>query len=148
MATTELDQDEILTKVASVESGTRPIAPTYPWERSLVARLIRDVDALPPYEASLPINVVSTAPAPNVFELPRQPSDPPPIWDVLPRPPQPATIRPRNRRKLPPRRTSLVPVVVAAALGAITMGLWLDPTARGIAFEELRSITSFASTRL
>jgi len=85
------------------------------WESDLVARLMRDVAVIQSEAARL--HPIKLATPPNPFELPRQPTDPPPIWDTLKASPRKA-------------RSSWAPFVFTMLVGALTMFVVLHAETR------------------
>lgn len=114
------------------------------WESDLVARLMRDVAVIQSECARL--HPVKLATPPNPFEVPRQPTDPPPIWD---------TLAPSPRKE----RGSWAPFVFTMLVGAATMFVVLHTETRirarhvledGVAYAKphVTSVIDAASARL
>lgn len=98
---------------------------TRTWEAGLFDRLMRDVHAMPSFEASRPVKIAPID-EPNVFEQPRLPTDPPPPWSTAAAAPT-VLVRP----KAPARQGgSWLSVLLAATIGASVMLVAIHPPAR------------------
>ncbi len=93
---------------------------TRTWEAGLFDRLARDVRPVTPVDASRPVRIAPID-APNVFEQPRLPTDPPPPWTAAP-----AQARIEERR----RGGGWLSVVLGAALGSALTLAAIHPPAR------------------
>jgi hypothetical protein len=123
--------------------------PTRTWEASLFERLTHDVRGFSNarrIDGSRPVDVAPLDQRPNVFEQPRGAFEAPPPWDVHAAPPPPLPAVSRARRERPERAkatgggwiTALV--LVATLAGAGTTLLALDPSARALAMDGVRTI--------
>ena len=113
--------------VSDEETATRK------WDVGLFDRMVRDVRALPAFDASRPVKVAPVD-GPNVFELPRTAADPPPPWVAAAPIPRkgPVPMKTTVVRKRPAREGggSWLSVVVGAAVGAALMLVAVHPPAR------------------
>lgn len=102
---------------------------TRTWEPGLFDRLVRDVHAVPPVDASRPVRIAPID-APNVFEQPRLPTDPPPPWTAAPA--QASRVVRTHEPRIEERRRGggWLSVVLGAALGAAITLAAIHPPAR------------------
>ena len=119
-------EDEAITRVGDLDGR-----PTRTWEGALFSRLMNDVQALPCFEATRPVSVAPLEEDPNVFEEPPLPSDPPPIWEVLPPAKMPpVSMRHEQRVESPSTAASWALPLLFAIAGAGTALVCLDASAR------------------
>lgn len=105
---------------------------TRTWEAGLFDRLMRDVRAMPSFDASRPVRIAPID-EPNVFEQPRAPTDPPPPWASAPKAANVArTVLVRKRKEEPRSGASWLAIVTSAAIGAAIMLVAVHPPARDV----------------